>query len=114
MISALHSLPEEYSYQGTVFTGEDQLPECVSERYQEGSITTDHRFFATSETKNASWKGMAVEWESNSTTGKRISMFSERPNEQEVLFPPGTRFEVTRIEENETHPRLKIYQSQIA
>lgn len=41
-------------------------------------------------------------------------MFSERPNEQEVLFPPGTRFEVTRIEENETHPRLKIYQSQIA
>ncbi|WP_234351593.1 ADP-ribosyltransferase, partial [Xanthomonas citri] len=61
-----------------------------------------------------SWQGMAVEWESNSTTGKRISMFSERPNEQEVLFPPGTRFQVTRIEENETHPRLKIYQSQIA
>ncbi|MEF9417643.1 MULTISPECIES: type III secretion system effector XopAI [Xanthomonas] len=114
IISALHSLPEEYSYQGTVFTGEDQLPDWVSERYQERSITTDRRFFAASETKNASWQGMAVEWESNSTTGKRISMFSERPNEQEVLFPPGTRFQVTRIEENETHPRLKIYQSQIA
>ncbi|WOB51992.1 ADP-ribosyltransferase [Xanthomonas hydrangeae] len=113
IISALHSLPEEYSYQGTVFTGEDQFPDWVSERYQEGSITTDRRFFATSETKNASWQGMAVEWESNSTTGKRISMFSERPNEQEVLFPPGTCFQVTRIEENETHPRLKIYQSQI-
>ncbi|WAH65644.1 hypothetical protein [Xanthomonas hortorum] len=88
IISALHSLPEEYSYRGAVFTGEDQLTKWVAERYQKGRETTDRRFFATSETKEASWLGMSVEWESNSVNGKRISMFSEHPNEQEVLFPP--------------------------
>ncbi|AMV00747.1 type III secretion system effector XopAI [Xanthomonas citri] len=114
IISALHSLPEEYSYQGTVFTGENQLTNWVAERYQEGRETTDRRFFATSETKEASWQATSIEWETNSVNGKRISMFSERQDEEEVLFPPGTRFLVNRIEKVGTHPRLRIYQSQIA
>lgn len=113
IVSALHSLPASYSHQGTVFTGEDQLPEWVADRHQEGETKLNRRFFATSETREGAWPGMAVEWETVSRRGKRISMFSDRPAEKEVLFPPGTQFRVDRIEENESHPLLKIYQTEV-
>lgn len=113
IVSALHSLPASYSHQGTVFTGEDQLPEWVADRYKEGETRLNRRFFATAETREGAWPGMAIEWETESRHGKRISMFSTRPAEMEVLFPPGTQFRVNHIEENTSHPLVKIYQTEV-
>ncbi|MCS4510955.1 type III secretion system effector XopAI [Xylophilus ampelinus] len=113
IVSALHSLPDSYSHQGTVFTGEDQSDQWVRQRYKQGDTVTNLRFFATSETKEAAWQGKRVEWETDSQSGKRISKFSFIKDEQEVLFPPGTQFKIDRIERSSHRPIIKIYQSEI-
>ncbi len=113
IVSALHSLPDSYTHQGTVFTGEDQSDQWVRQRFREGQTVTNMRFFATSETKEAAWQGKRVEWETSSHSGKRISKFSFIKEEQEVLFPPGTQFKVDRIERSSNRPIIKIHQSEV-
>lgn len=114
IISGLHSLPQSYAHTNqTVFTGEDQLAKWVDKRYTVGETTTSWRFFASSETKEAAWSGKGVEWETQALNGKRISKFSLHRAEEEVLFPPGTRFQVNDIVKQSSRPFFKIYQSEV-
>lgn len=98
IVSALNALPQSFAYQGTVYTGEDQLPQWVHERYEVGAESTNWRFFATAQTREGAWQGRTVEWETQSLQGKCIALFSHHAHEQEVLFPPGTRFLTTGID----------------
>ncbi|MET0382327.1 MAG: hypothetical protein ABW032_02790 [Burkholderiaceae bacterium] len=90
IVSAYHSLPERFIYTGTAYTGETQTGEWVEERYHAGETTIDWRIFAASETEEAKWQHCNVNWETLSRRGKRISLFSERPEEKEVMFVPPT------------------------
>lgn len=115
IVSALNALPEEFTHTGRVFTGEDQSLAWVNERYTEGASRTDWRFFATSETIEGAWQNRSVDIETISATGKRIGMFSTHPQENEVLFPPGTRFfvESVNVEEQDGSTRVKIVQHEM-
>jgi hypothetical protein len=120
IISALNALPECFACKGTVYTGEDQSPQWVHERHAEGTIATNWRFFATSQTREGAWQNKTVEWETTSASGKSIALFSHLPLEDEVLFPPGTRFLTTRVDATGTvatwvgvKPLLKIRQAQV-
>lgn len=113
LLSGLHSLPDSYTHRGTVFTGEDQSDAWVSARHAEGETVTNLRFFATSKTKEAAWQGKRVEWQTESLRGKHISQFSVIPEEQEVLFPPGTRFQIQQIERSSRLPHITIHQREV-
>ncbi|AMP06976.1 ADP-ribosyltransferase domain-containing protein [Collimonas pratensis] len=115
IVSALNALPDEFTHTGLVHTGENQSIQWVNDRYKAGRSRTDWRFFATSETKEGAWKNQSVEISTISASGKKISMFSINPQEDEVLFPPGSRFfvESVDIESRNDSNRVTIVQREI-
>ncbi|MEV6431348.1 hypothetical protein [Nocardia sp. NPDC051463] len=98
-VRALARLPK---YRGPVVRHVDNLPPEVLERYQRGNIVTEEAF--TSTTTNLGgvpWlRTRPVEMRISSKTGRdmRYVVFTIR-GEDEVLFPPGTRFRVTDFNE---------------
>lgn len=118
IISAYHALPESYIYTGTVYTGEFQTGDWVNQRYKAGKTRVDWRIFATSETEAAKWQGLNVNWETQSRRGKRIALFSERPEELEVMFVPPTWHKNTLLQvkpdtANSAHPDIDIRQEEV-
>jgi hypothetical protein len=90
---ALEKLP---AYEGPVIRGSD-IPAEVLERYKPGSVITELGFVST--TMNPAVAQLPtfvgnVEFQIMSTSGRDISSFSMFPGEQEILFPPGTKFYV--------------------
>lgn len=119
IISAYHALPESYIYTGTVYTGEFQTGDWVNQRYTAGKTRVDWRIFATSETEAAKWQGLNVNWETQSHRGKRIALFSERPEELEVMFVPPTwhknnLLQVKPETANMAHPDIDIRQEEVS
>jgi hypothetical protein len=91
--SALQKLP---IYRGTVTRGTDLPPEVLAQ-YRPGEIITEKAFLSTttdpSVARSTAFTGN-VEFRIFSNTGRDISSVSLLPGEEEVLFPPGTRFYV--------------------
>ncbi|MEB5704253.1 PAAR domain-containing protein [Pantoea anthophila] len=79
------------AYKGTTFRGISSLPEDVLAINQPGRLVSDGAFMSTSSGEPF---GGNVLIKVDGTSGRDISFLSEYPNEAEVLYPPGTKFEV--------------------
>ncbi|ORA16991.1 hypothetical protein BST12_20170 [Mycobacterium angelicum] len=88
---ALEKLPV---YEGTVVRGSDLSAEVIAQ-YKPGEIIIEKAFMSTSTdpeiAQSATFAGN-VEFRILSKTGRNISSVSMFPNEQEILFPAGTKF----------------------
>ncbi len=93
-VSGLDKLP---SFEGTVYRGA-HLPKDVGLQHQEGSVVTATGIYSTTASSNEVFPNInydiTIEVKADSG-GKDIAMFSDKPTEQEVAFPPGTQFRVT-------------------
>lgn len=88
-------------FQGTVYRGAC-LPESIVETLVPGAFFSDKAFFSTSrnKAKASQFKSndQAVLFEITSGTGRQVAKFSKHKEEDEVLFLPNTRFEITKVE----------------
>jgi hypothetical protein len=98
--SGMNKLP---SVPGTSFRGAGTLPIPVADGYSraagargDGRIVTEHAFTSTSASNDKSFGG-GYQFTIKGDNGKDVSAFSKH-DEQEVLYQPGTRFEVVRVE----------------
>jgi hypothetical protein len=66
----------------------------IAERYQAGKTVTEHAFTSTSE-----GRGYDGDWQFTikSSHGKDVSGLSKYGSEKEILFPPGTQFQVLHV-----------------
>lgn len=88
---ALARLP---NYQGVVYRG-TAFNSVMDQQFQKGKVVPDPAFVsATRDRAIAKEFGLGASFVIRSRTGKLIDRFSARPDEQEVLFRPGTRFKV--------------------
>ncbi|MCU1643424.1 MAG: putative NAD(+)--arginine ADP-ribosyltransferase [Nocardia sp.] len=92
MASGLEKLP---AYDGTVWRGTHLKPEQLA-RYVPGARVTEPSFTSTSRDPRRIFASN-VEFIVHSETGRDISAISARPGEKEVLFKPGTTFEVRGV-----------------
>ncbi|WP_027710232.1 ADP-ribosyltransferase domain-containing protein [Zooshikella ganghwensis] len=81
------------AYKGIVRRGLTLDEKTVHELFKEGGTFADKAFLSTSMNPNASFPGN-VHMNIKSKTGVSISDVSHYPNEKEVLFKPGTKFDV--------------------
>lgn len=86
---ALGKLP---NHQGPVFRGTD-LPSDVLAQYKPGEVITEKAFTSTSTASTQAFPG-STQFTILSKSGKDVSQYSQYPGEQEILFPPGARFEI--------------------
>ncbi|ORV55905.1 hypothetical protein AWC05_12085 [Mycobacterium florentinum] len=90
---ALEKLPK---YEGTVIRGSD-LPDEALAQYKPGEVFTELGFLSTTTdvavARSPVFSGN-VEFQIVSTSGRDVSSYSMFPEEQEILFPSGTRFYV--------------------
>jgi hypothetical protein len=89
MISGLAKLPD---FHGQCHRGVS-LPKDSDNLHRVNMTVSDLAFTSTSSSTDEAFAGthqMVIE----SSHGKDISFLSSRPNEKEVLFPPGTQFRV--------------------
>lgn len=90
---ALEKLPP---YEGTVVRGTN-LPADVLEQYRPGDVITEPAFTSTSMdhtvAQSPTFAGN-TEFRIWSTTGRDVSSVSMYPDEQEILFPAGSKFYV--------------------
>lgn len=102
--SGLSQLP---SYKGIIYRGVDldKYPELVR-KYNVGEVITEKAFTSSSIVKERAFNKdtlMIIE----SKTGKDVSFLSDYPDEKEILFKPGTRFEVEKVyRDRETGKRV--------
>jgi ADP-ribosyltransferase exoenzyme len=90
--SGLEKLPD---YEGTVYRGTYLDPNLLA-AYHPGAVVTERGFTSTSASPASSYGGNA-QYFINSRHGKDVSQVSASPKEREVLFPPGTKFQVVHI-----------------
>ncbi|MFE3954959.1 ADP-ribosyltransferase [Nocardia sp. NPDC059091] len=93
--SGLERLP---AYDGTVWRGTHLTPEQLA-RYVPGAKVTEAAFTSSSRDPRRIFTSN-VEFIVHSESGRDISAISARPGEQEVLFKPGTTFEVRGVIED--------------
>ncbi|AMP07049.1 type III secretion system effector XopAI [Collimonas pratensis] len=96
LISALHSLPGSYNHHGTVYTGRNETQDWARSNCRAGQRTVNRRFFSSSAANFGAFD-FPVSFQTKSRNGKRISLFSYQRSEAEVLFPPGTKFQVSEV-----------------
>lgn len=94
-VSGLNQLP---SYNGDVARGitiPDSAVPGVLDRYRPGETVTENAFTSSSvASSGANFPGNVV-FHMHSVNGRDVANASEYPTESEVLFAPGTRFDVT-------------------
>lgn len=106
--SGLSKLP---SFEGTVYRGA-RLPESVGLSYQEGNMIGDQGIVSTTwDPKQKFTDRINYDIQivcKDGSKGKDISAFSDKPTENEVAFPTGTRFQVTlrTVDGHEDSPTL--------
>ncbi|MET9488645.1 deaminase domain-containing protein [Nocardia sp. NPDC006630] len=101
MAAGLEKLP---AYDGTVWRGTHLTPEQIA-RYVPGAKVPESSFTSTSRDPRRIFSSN-VEFIVHSETGRDISAISARPGEKEVLFKPGTTFEVRGVVED---PRAGLF-----
>ncbi|GMV42308.1 MAG: hypothetical protein AMXMBFR64_40240 [Myxococcales bacterium] len=84
------------SFQGTVYRGAN-LPDAVLDNYVAGQTVTEHAFTSTAASPSAAFTGN-TKFVIQSKTGSDVSSLSLYKNEQEVLFSPGTKFKVLKVD----------------
>lgn len=85
-------------YDGATSRGISSLPEEILSLNQKGNIVSDGAFMSTSSADPFAGNINIVV---KGTSGKDISFLSQYNHEAEVLYPPGTKFEVMqRVEQN--------------
>jgi NAD:arginine ADP-ribosyltransferase len=106
--SGLSQLP---SHQGAVFRGTNLSSE-VALKYKPGQPVTEEFFFSTSAERSGAFPG-DTKYFVDSTNGKRVDFLSEFPHEREVLFPPGTKFDVLSVQINPSTGQREIFMNEI-
>lgn len=119
IISAYHALPDSFIYSGPVYTVRTRNKKWIERRYQVGEIIHDWQILSASKNKYTNLYGNNINFETLSIYGKDISLFSESPSEEEVLFIPGTlqRILAILIKENPAQPDfpyIDIKQEEVA
>jgi ADP-ribosyltransferase exoenzyme len=90
---------ESYNDQGNVgvmaYRGAKRIDPTVEQGYRKGNEVTEFAFTSTSASNDKSFGGafQFTMFLSPQTAGRDISAFSSH-NEREILFPPGTKFDV--------------------
>lgn len=97
--AAQHGLAKMPKYVGRSARGmnfrQAELEKVLS-TYRKGAIVEDSAFVSSSYGEQAAFDGN-VFLQINGRTGVNISSFSKYGNEREVLFMPGTRFQVDSV-----------------
>lgn len=91
----LDDLPK---FKGTVYRGTRRTPERVA-RYRVGDEVGELGFTSTSLDPDEAFMGQ-LKYVIESSSGVDVSKFSNIPQEAEILFRPGTRFKVLKVEDN--------------
>jgi len=91
--SGLAKMP---GWEGESFRG-TSLPEEVLAKYKPGEVITEEAFTSSAATRDAKFDGN-TEFVIQGKTGRDVSGVSEYADEKEILFAPGTKFEVTSKE----------------
>lgn len=104
--SGLSKLP---AHEGTVYRG-STLPESVIANYKPGTTITEKSFFSTAVDPNKAFGGN-VTYVIQSKRGRDIAPTSHFP-ESEVLFAPGTNFNVLKVEKG-ADGRVTIYMDEV-
>lgn len=99
-IWALRQLPH---YQGVVHRNVNLTPDQLAE-YQVGRAIAQSAFTSTTRDYRQYARVVNTYFVVQSATGKSIQRFSHKANEDEVLFPPGTLFQIIQRRENFKHP----------
>jgi hypothetical protein len=99
------------NYSGTVFRSITLSPAEIA-RYQQGHVVTELAFTSASRIRSPNFVGN-VRFKIKSSTGKRVGRYSLKPHEKEVLFPPGARFEVTKVKYNNYMCRTEVSMKQV-
>lgn len=117
VVSALHALPEAYAHQGTVFTRADaKAADMARASHLPGQTRTDWQFLAASQARETGSQAGRMAWQTDAVDAKNIAAFSKRPLDQELLFPPGTRFKTIGLAHAEAgtgQPALTVLQKQL-
>lgn len=101
--SALHALPPAYIHQGPAFTrldAEAGLP------LKPGEVRTEWQFLGASQARAAGHPAMQTQ----SLSARNIAAFAARPQDQELVFPPGTSFRTERVTPG---PAMTVRQSEL-
>ncbi|MDO6410132.1 ADP-ribosyltransferase domain-containing protein [Pantoea phytobeneficialis] len=88
---ATDGLSQLPAYEGSSFRGISSLPEDVLANNQIGNVVSDGAFMSTSSGEPFSGNILI---KVDGVSGRDISFLSEYPHEAEVLYPPGTQFNV--------------------
>lgn len=116
VVSALHALPAACTHAGTVFTQADATADLARATHLPGQVRTEWQFFAASQARETGSQAGRVAWQTQALDAKNIAPFSVRPQDQELLFPPGTRFETTgaaHAKAGTGEPAMTVFQKQL-
>lgn len=101
--SALHALPPAYVHQGPAFT---RLDAEAGPPPKPGEVRTEWQFLGASQAREAGHAAVMTQ----SVSARNIAAFAARPQEQELVFPPGTGFRTERVMPG---PELTVLQSEL-
>lgn len=91
--SGVRKMPD---YSGVVYRSAPSLPPNVLEQYKVGETIDEKGFTSTSKKQGGQYGYGKIRFTIRSNHGKDVSGISHYKDEEEVLFPPGTRFKVER------------------
>ncbi|MEM7337353.1 MAG: ADP-ribosyltransferase [Actinomycetota bacterium] len=99
---------------GPVFRGSPNLPSVPESQLAPGVILEDGAFWSTTRDENRPFEGRYQYTIQSSTSGRMIEHLSTHAHEAEVLFPPGTMFEVQSVEhvDDQVHIVLNEYEEE--
>lgn len=106
VVSALHALPPAYTHQGPAFTRLDAAAGMPQPPFKPGEARIEWQIFGASQAREAGHAAVQTQ----SLTARNIAAFALRPQDQELVFPPGTGF---RIDHVSSGPDLTVMQSEL-
>lgn len=109
VVSALHALPPAYTHQGPAFT-HMEAADTLQPQFKPGQTRVEWQVFAATQALEAGSQAGHGVVQTRALAAKNIAAFSLRPQEQELMFPPGTGF---RIESATFGPAPAVVQSEL-
>lgn len=106
VVSALHALPPAYTHQGPAFTRLDAAAGMPQPPLKPGEARIEWQIFGASQAREPGHAAVMT----RSLNAKNIAAFALRPQDQELVFPPGTRF---RVDRTVPGPNLTVEQSEL-
>ncbi len=106
VVSALHALPPAYTHQGPAFTRLDATAGTPQPPLKPGETRIEWQVFGASQAREAGHAAIQTQ----ALNAKNIAAFALRPQDQELVFPPGTGF---RVDHTTSAPELTVMQSEL-